>query len=409
MNIILSAFSCHPEKGSEPGVGWNWLRELSKDNNVFCIFYSGENQQSAIKEAVSLLPYSGNIHLHPVKLPSAFDKLFLRIRFEIWQIKAFFVARAILRREKIDLIHHVTIAAWWFTGYYWLLNTPLILGPLLGGQICHKVFYSFLPLKYRIFEALRTFILSLSNKIFFNSIISIKKANLVIAGNHETYNMLSKMRKTKPIILLNATGSLFTESKKFLNENNCLNLLWISHLNHVKNFGFLIECLEILPNTINWKLKVIGGGKLFKYWESIVQQSKINDKVEFIGYIDHYHTKKYYKEADVFLFPSIREGSPTVILEAMSYGLPVIAFKQNGADIIIDKKSGVLIPIRNKKQVLDDFANAIVRIYEDVTLRYKMGEFARKRLEENFLWEKRGEQMNKIYEKYITYENPHRS
>ena len=340
MNIILSAYSCHPNKGSEPGVGWNWLVELSKKNKVFCLFYSGEDQKEEVQKAVELLPQKNNIHLYPIGFSSFIDnKIYHRLKYELWQIKAFFGAKKIINEKQIDLIHQVTITAWWFTGYYWMFNTPLVLGPLLGGQTFPRAALSFLNLKFKIYEEVRSIFLFFSSKLFINSIISIKKARIVIAGNNETYKLISKIRVNSPTILLNAVGISVCEGKDFkFFKGDELKLLWVGLLTPSKNFGFLLKCLEKLPQNINWKLMVVGEGNLLSYWKNITKLSFVNNKIEFTGKIEYSKVGNYYKESDIFLFPSLREGSPTVILEAMSYHLPVITFKQNGADIMLNNK-----------------------------------------------------------------------
>ncbi|MFW9928940.1 MAG: glycosyltransferase [Candidatus Thorarchaeota archaeon] len=403
MNIILSAFYCHPNKGSEQAVGWNWLVELSKENEIYCLFYAGEDQKEAVQEALRSLPQKNNIHLYPIGFSSFTDKkIYYRLKYELWQIKVFFITKRIIRENSIDLIHGVTISAWWFTGYYWMFNIPLVLGPLLGGQVCPKAALSFLNLKHRIYEVARSMLLSLSSRVFINSIISIKKARLVIAGNNETLKLILKLRNNQPTILLSAAGANFYEQKNCnFTENKQLKLLWVGLLIHRKNFGFLLKCLEKLPNYINWRLKVVGGGKLLNYWEKTTALSPVNNKIEFLGNIDFSNVVNYYNEADIFLFPSLREGSPAVILEAMSYQLPVIAFNINGAETMLNNECGVLIPVKEKKQMVDDFVNSIIELYENPNQRIEMGKSGRKIIEGNFLWEKRGIEMNKLYDKYI--------
>ncbi len=403
MKIILSAFYCHPNKGSEQAVGWNWLVELSKKNEVFCLFYAGENQKESVQKAIELLPQKNKIHLYPVDFSHIIDRTtYFRIKYELWQIKAFFEAKKIISETSIDLIHQVTIAAWWFTGYYWKFNIPLVLGPLLGGQVCPKEALSFLSLKYRIYEVVRSILLFLSTKLSVNSIISMKKAKLVIVGNNETFKLVSKIRINRPTILFSTAGAnLEGEKNTETIQNNELKFLWVGLLIHRKNFGFLLKCLEKLPPNINWKLIVIGGGSLLNYWKKITNLSPVNNKIEFHGNIDFSNVTDYYKVADIFLFPSLREGSPSVILEAMAYQLPVIAFNINGADIMINEGCGILIPIENKKQMVKNFVYSIVKLCENPSLRFEMGNMARRRVEENFLWEKRGIEMNKVYEQYI--------
>jgi glycosyltransferase involved in cell wall biosynthesis len=405
MKIILSAYYCHPNKGSEQAVGWNWLIELSKNNEIFFLFYSGENQEAAVLKGVELLPQKKNIHLYPIGFSHFVEKkIYHRVKYELWQIKAFFLVRKLIHKKSIYLIHQVTISAWWFTGYYWMFNIPIVLGPLLGGQNCPKVALSFLNFKHRIYEVARSILLYLSSRLFINSIISIKKASLVIAGNNETLKLVSKIRYNRPTILLSTAGANFYgENNTNLVKNNVLKLLWVGLLIHRKNFGFLLACLQKLPSDINWKMKVVGGGNLLNYWRMKTKNSSLYDKLEFVGDINFSEVSNYYKSSDIFLFPSLREGSPAVILEAMAYQLPVIAFQINGADTMLSEDCGILIPVKNKKQMIDDFVNSIKKLYENPNLRIELGKAARKKIEEDFLWEKRGIMMNKIYEQYIGY------
>ncbi|GAB4447268.1 MAG: hypothetical protein Fur0028_02130 [Bacteroidales bacterium] len=73
----------------------------------------------------------------------------------------------------------------------------------------------------------------------------------------------------------------------------------------------------------------------------------------------------------------------------------------NGAKNIIDPSCGILIDITTPRQMVNDFANAIIRLYNNPQLRIEMGNNARKKVEENFLWEKRGKEMQKYYETVI--------
>ena len=63
LKILLSAFVCHPEKGSEAGGGWNWLKELSKEHEVYALVSTFLDQEKPVRMAVDELPYRENIHL----------------------------------------------------------------------------------------------------------------------------------------------------------------------------------------------------------------------------------------------------------------------------------------------------------------------------------------------------------
>src|SRR5574341_1816909 len=126
MKILLSVYACHPNRGSEPGVGWGWLQELSRKNEVWALFYAEQGQREAVIEAVGKLPYRPNVHLIPMSVPKFFQNRFYRARYEIWQWEAYQFAQKLARDVQFDLVHHVTIAAWWNCGHLWKLNIPFV-------------------------------------------------------------------------------------------------------------------------------------------------------------------------------------------------------------------------------------------------------------------------------------------
>jgi glycosyltransferase involved in cell wall biosynthesis len=89
----------------------------------------------------------------------------------------------------------------------------------------------------------------------------------------------------------------------------------------------------------------------------------------------------------------------------MSYGVPVIALKIHGASIVLDDSCSILVEVINKQQMISDFRDAILKLCRNPMLRIKMGEAGKKRVSQNYLWEKRGEKMNLIYRDILSKEN----
>ena len=102
----------------------------------------------------------------------------------------------------------------------------------------------------------------------------------------------------------------------------------------------------------------------------------------------------------MFCITSLSDLTSTVLLEALSYGLPVIALDHCGFSNVITDKCGIKIPIRNKKQVVRDIANAIIRIAEDEDMRVKMSVAAHRRAMD-YSWENKGKMLNDIYNKLL--------
>lgn len=140
-----------------------------------------------------------------------------------------------------------------------------------------------------------------------------------------------------------------------------------------------------------------GDGKLTEYWKKKVEAVHLHEHVVFLGRVEHSEMAREYRHADALVFPSLREGTPAVLLEAMSQGLPVIALDIHGARVLCDTSSAILIPVESKEQMVKGFRDAIVKLHNEPELRRGMGQAGRRKVEEKFLWEKRAQRMNEIY------------
>ena len=130
-------------------------------------------------------------------------------------------------------------------------------------------------------------------------------------------------------------------------------ILSVGEVNKNKNHKIGIEALAQLKDKSVYYV-ICGRGFLIENYKELTQSLKIGDRVILAGY--RTDVADFYKMADVFLFPSFREGLPVSVMEAMASGLPVIATKIRGSsDIVEDKKNGILLQPNDVKGV----ANAI--------------------------------------------------
>lgn len=394
--IILSAYACHPFKGSEPGVGWNWLKEIAKYNKIYLLFYAGQGQLEAVESEIREKNISNNIELYPINVPKIFRTRFYRLRYEIWQIKAFFVAKEIIKEKQIDLIHQVTIAAWWFTGYFHhFKKVKKIFGPILGGQKLPSHGKEYVTHKRYLYECLRNFIITLNFKLNIFYKYKIKKYDKIFCGNNETQKLFVNSGFMNTELFL-TVGIDCINNNKLIKNKYSFDLLFVGNINETKNILFLIELMFELKHYSDMQLTIIGDGPKLEDYKSISDKYKLNN-IRFIGSIPKNETERYYKNSHIFVFPSLREGAPTVLLEAMCYGLPVIAFKMNGADIMLDDDSGTLIPFCDKISALSSFKKEVLSYYFDSDKLIQKGKNAENRVKQFFIWQKRGVFMQSIY------------
>lgn len=104
---------------------------------------------------------------------------------------------------------------------------------------------------------------------------------------------------------------------------------------------------------------------------------------QFVGYVHHSEMPDFYRKGSVFVLPSLIEGFPLVVVEAMASGLPVIVTDTGAADIVRDGVDGFVVPIRDS----DAISHCLEILYADAPLRHRMGESARQRALE-FTWDR---------------------
>ena len=143
---------------------------------------------------------------------------------------------------------------------------------------------------------------------------------------------------------------------------------------------------------------IIGDGSLRKDMEKKAKNLKLENKIKFVGFVKHENVIKYYNELSIFIAVSKRESFGVSILEAASCGIPSITSNVGGlVEVNIDNETGLLIN-PDDPSVL---ASSIVKLYNDIDLRLKLGNNARKRVEKKFSWEKNVNKMIKLYKSYI--------
>ena len=340
-----------------------------------------------------------------VTVPRFFQDRFYLVRYEIWHWKVYKIARSLLTQIKIDVIHHVTIANLWNCGHLWKLDVPFVLGPISGAQKTRRAGYRFLRFRDQIYELRRDLLFYIAWGIWKRPIRALEKARLVLASNPESVEKFKKVRKDRSVLLFSDGGvNSLTETgdnHSIRKDDGCLRLLWVGELRPRKNFGLLLEALKVLPSEVLWSLRIAGKDKLYDYWREKVQRSELEGRITFLGRVEHSQIGEHYRWADVFVFPSLREATGTVILEAMSYQLPVIALNVHGARFLVDEGCAIRIPVVTRNQMVNDFRDAIIKLYRDPELRIRMGEVGKRRVTEEYLWEKRGEKMNQIYREAV--------
>lgn len=404
LKILLSAYACHPNLGSEPGLGWNWLREIAKNHEVWILFYDGYGQREAVEQACSALPYRRHIHLHPIGVPRWLRTRAFRLRYEWWQYAAYRAAKALTEGIDFDVIHHATVSAWWNCGHLWKLPIPFIFGPISGAQQTPRAAYPFLRWQDRCAEMMRSTLFYVCWYGWRRPRRALQKAALVIAGNRAMESLVRRVRGDGPTALLCQIGMdrpRQTARKAPSTSQTPLRFLFAGQLVACKNFGLLLAALRLLPASRAWTLRVVGDGPLREYWSQKVAECGLSSRIQFLRQVDHSEMDELYSWADVFVFPSCRDSNATVTLEAIAHQLPIVALRIVGNTLILNDGNAMLIDIDRSGQIAGDFAAALERLCGNPELRVALGNRAHAWAAEEMTWPQQAARMEELYRRVL--------
>lgn len=188
-------------------------------------------------------------------------------------------------------------------------------------------------------------------------------------------------------------NSLSLDSKTFL-------ILFVGemdlahHYRHVDNL--LLAVKQIRDPLIH--LLLIGGGENVAALQRLAGKFGIEEKVHFLGRIDHENLPKYYACADLFVLPSLlQEAFPLVVLEAMASGLPVIASDLPGVRTLVSKQVGFLV----KPGDVEELAAKILEIRDYPEKGKEMGKCGHAVVSQTYSWTKIGQQVLDLYRQVI--------
>lgn len=208
---------------------------------------------------------------------------------------------------------------------------------------------------------------------------ALKYADRVIVTTNELSNYVSQFSERENIHLIpnGVDINLFKPIAKKFNHNK-IKIISIGRLEVQKNYQNLIEAVSRSKFKKSIYLTLIGRGSLKNNLVKLAKKNSVN--LEIIEFTPHYKIPKTLQSNDIFVLPSLIEGHPKALLEAMACGLAVIASNVSGSkEIIIDGENGFLSQIESKK-----IADKLDLLIEKNVVRNTVSKNARKFIEDHY-------------------------
>lgn len=401
LKILVSAYACSPNQGSEPGMGWNFVNGLSLYHEVHVITekrkweapiktYLEENPALGQNLKFYFIDKKRNKQLRKIWPPSYYWF------YKKWQKKAYHLALELDKKENFDLLHQLNMVGYREPGYLWKIDKPFVWGPV-GGLINSP--WPFLPslgFKGMVFYSGRNILNSWQRKF---NIRARKAANhkncSIIAATPGTANTINKIWRRNAVVLCEVGQEITTSSiplKKTCAES--LKIIWSGMHTPGKNLPLLLHALKYI--SIPYELHILGSGEMTKKWQKMSKDLGVNDHCCWHGWLERKKAISIMNTGHVFCITSIKDLTSTVTLEALSFGLPIVCLDHCGFAHVVNEKCGIKIPVNTPSKAATNIMVALEKLYNDETFRQDLSKGALERAKD-FSWDKKIEELNTIY------------
>ena len=372
MTVLLSAFSCAPNQGSEPGLGWGWAVEVARLGHEVLVLTSSERREAIEAELASgrlpptlrfeyFLP-AWLARLQRKGLALGYESLTWHTVHLLWQFLVYGHVRRQLADQRFELVHHITFSGIRHPTLLGRLGLPLVLGPLGGGERAPLALRRSLSWRGWLLEAVRdvhTFL------IRFDPITrrACRDAEVIYVKTEQTRTALPRRFRDKAVVQMEiGTKDVAMPTRPTRAPDGSLRLLYAGRFLYWKGMHLGLRALaELRARGVDARLTMLGGGPDEQTWRALADQLRLGSAVRWVARIEHSRMAEMYGSHDVVLFPSLHDSSGNVVLEALFHGLPVVCLDLGGPAVIATESCGRIVATagRSESEVVTGLADAL--------------------------------------------------
>ncbi|MGU5767033.1 glycosyltransferase [Aeromonas allosaccharophila] len=373
MRILLCCFACSPNTGSEGGVGWRYATALCQKHDVWVL--TDISRRDAIEQsALSNHPRLHFIYYRPSWISGlSLNSKTAHVIYQLWLRSSLPVAEKLDKEVNFDICWHLTYGVFRQANPLWKLGKPFVFGPVGGGESAPIRLWRSLPFGEIVREISRDLInhLALCQPALRRM---YAHAALVIARTEETRDLLPSSMRNRVVIQHEVGGY---PGAKFVRQprdtTKPVRLLFAGRLLGWKGVHLAIRAVhDYILRGHACVFSIAGSGPMYDVLVRLVKQLDLEHCVHFLGQLNQTELFSLYETHDVLLFPSLHDAGPNVILEAMSYSMPVICLDLGGPKYFVDDTCGVVLGARtiSENMLVCEISKAI----ESISLNDKMYE-----------------------------------
>lgn len=369
--VLISAYTCNPFKGSEPGVGWAWsLAAASRPQTVVHVL-TRKKDRSDIERHLNHLaaespatPVPEFSYLELDRLERLLTKLKTRrLYYALWQVAAWHRLRLLVKSESPDVLHHLTFASDALpTAAAAIRGVPLVWGPVGGAARAPRRSMRYLSWPDRFAELARAAAYGLLRRTFGS--LGRRRARLVVTQNVETGRLVDpeKLRIAPNALISTVPGpadfSLRVIHQREVEPGNPADRRLAVFVGRLVGWKGSELAVRAVAASADWELCVVGEGRGLAELRSLAENLGSADRISFVGQLPRDEVFGVFEQADVLLFPSMHDECGWVIAEAQACGCPVICLDSGGPPILAAVAPSVIVskdvdPVLGLRDALD--------------------------------------------------------
>ncbi len=371
--VLISAFSCAPKSGSEPGIAWNLASTLARHHRIWLIL--DEHNRPHIQKYAEA-HHRENLTLVFLGLPGILSRLYtdtwrVYCYYGLWQLYAYLTVRNLHRTVRFDIVHHISFANSWVPVWLGWLGVPFVWNAGVREVTPYRLM-RFFSWRSRLVESLRNVVTRVGWIV--TRYTTEQRADVILSlGRGFKDHRLSAI----------GCGTISAEDLRILvslplRACGTIRIATIGRLVGWKGQVFGLRAFaKLIREYSACEYWIIGDGPDRRFLQALARKLGCSDQVRFLGWLPRERTLDVLSEIDIVVHPSLRDSFGTAVVEAMAAGRPVICLDTGAPASIVRQGGGIVVPVSRNGDLCELLHCSLRRLVRDVELRHRLGREAR--------------------------------
>lgn len=396
IKIFVSAYACEPGLGSEIGVGWHWVLEMSKYFDLWVL--TRESNRRSIEPWIAQHPEYGSIRFLYYDWPKwarCWKKGLRGVRtyYNLWQLCTNSIVKRTMRENGIKVYHHLTYGnvLWGVSSYG--QKQFFIWGPVGGVETIPEEYSRFYPKKMRMVECLRRMVVGnlKRNRGFKNR---CRNADLILCKTDILRQHIPACCQDKAVLFTDVAVDAFSQMAPIETEKDkrVVEYITVGRLDPWRGFDLTIEAFALASaKSDDIHLTIIGKGADKERLTALIDKLNLGGKVTMAGAVSMERYQEDMRCSDVVVNASLKEGAVTVSFDSMALGKPLICIDTTGYTRYFSSDYAEIIQRGGRAGTIRALADSMVKL-TDPQIRHEMGSKAQA-AGKRFTWQNRGREI----------------